>query len=507
MTIELLTPAEMALADRLAIASGPFDGDGLMANAGAAVAAEVLARYPAARRVHVLCGPGNNGGDGFVAATRLDEAGVDAAVYCETPPAGGDAGRARAALTLPLLPFAAFGPEPGDVVVDALFGAGLARPVAGVFAEAIGRANASGAAILAVDLPSGLSGVTGQPLGTTIRADCTVTFFRLKPGHLLEPGRAACGETVLADIGIPAAVLAEIAPTAFRNEPALWASSFPWPDRGAHKYARGHVGVLSGGPAATGAARLAAGAAARAGAGAVTLLSPPAAMQVNAMHLTAIMLARAAAPEDAVAFARDRRLTAAVIGPGFGVGARCAAFATALAAFAGEGNLRLVLDADALTSFEHDPRSLFDALGRTVRADGAAAVLTPHAGEFRRLFPDIAAAPEVSKLDRARQAARRAGAVVVLKGPDTVIAEPSGRAAINANATPFLATAGSGDVLAGIAAGLLAQGMPAFEAACAAAWLHGAAGMRFGPGLVAEDLPDLLPPLLRDLHETMADGR
>jgi hydroxyethylthiazole kinase-like uncharacterized protein yjeF len=498
MTLELLTPDEMARADRLAIASGPFDGDALMRHAGAAVAAEILVRYPGAARVLVLAGPGNNGGDGFVAAARLAEAGLGVQVHCDSPTHGGDAGRARADWGRPIRPLAEFQPRAGDVVVDALFGAGLARAVTGPAADAIDRANASNATVVAVDLPSGVSGRTGQPLGTAIRAGLTVTFFRLKPGHLLEPGRSLCGATVQADIGIPETVLGDIGCRAFRNGPPLWLQRFPRPHREAHKYARGHVGVFSGGASSTGAARLAALAAARAGAGAVTVLSPGAALQVNAMHLTSIMLRRAETPDDAVAFARERRLAAGVIGPGFGAGSGCVEFVSALAALAGEGALRLVLDADALTSFEEEPQALFRMLDRPEPAEPLA-LLTPHEGEFRRLFPDIAADRTLSKLERAREAARQSHAVVVLKGPDTVIAYPSGRSAVNANGTPFLATAGSGDVLAGIAAGLLAQGMPIFEAACAAVWLHAEAGSRFGPGLIAEDLPGLLPPVLAEL--------
>lgn len=506
MTLELLTPDEMAEADRLAAAAGPFDGDALMRRAGAAVAAEILARHPGAARVHVLAGPGNNGRDGFIAAARLAGAGVPVLVHCDVPSHAGDAGRARAGWSGPVRPLSDFQPRAGDVVVDALFGAGLARAVTGPAADAIDRANASTASVVAVDLPSGVSGRTGRPLGTAIRADLTVTFFRLKPGHLLEPGRSLCGETVLADIGIPEAVLPAIGCRTFRNAPAAWLRHFPQPHRDAHKYARGHAGVFSGGASATGAARLAALAAARAGAGAVTVLSPASALQVNAMHLTSIMLRRTDTPDEAVAFARERRLAAAVIGPGFGTGSRCAGFVAALARLAGEGALRLVLDADALTSFEEEPQALFRLLERAEPGGEPLAVLTPHEGEFRRLFPDLAADGTLSKLERAQAAARRSHAVVVLKGPDTVIAEPAGRAAVNANGTPYLATAGSGDVLAGIAAGLLAQGMPAFEAACAAVWMHAEAGSRFGPGLIAEDLPGLLPPVLADLP-ARASGR
>ncbi len=499
--IELLTPAEMAEADRLAIARGPFDGPALMGNAGAAVAREVLSRYPAARVVHVLAGPGNNGGDGFVAARLLAEAGVEVRVHGEAHPKHGtDAAGAFSDMRLPLSSFDKFMPRAGDVVIDALFGAGLMRDIDGKHADVIATANGSGAAIVAIDLPSGVSGESGLVLGSAVRADLTVTFFRLKPGHLLYPGRELCGETVLAGIGIPADVLAEIGCRAFQNTPKLWSALFPWPASGVHKYARGHVGVFSGGPSATGAARLAASAAARSGAGAVTVLSPKEAMQVNAMHLTSVMLKRIDDAGEATAFGRDRKMAAAVIGPGFGAGERCSAFVLALADLAAKKPFGLVLDADAITSFEDAPDRLFRTLARTgVDAGQEKVVLTPHEGEFRRLFPDIADAAGLSKLERARRAAERSHAVVVLKGPDTVIAATDGRAAINSNATPFLATAGSGDVLAGIVAGLLAQGMPAFEAAAAGVWLHAGAGARFGPGLIAEDLPGLLPAVLAGL--------
>ena len=335
--------------------------------------------------------------------------------------------------------------------------------------------------------------LSGRATGPAFRADLTVTFFRAKPGHLLQPGRAACGELVVADIGIPASVLTAIAPKTFQNVPALWRARLPRPDVETHKYARGHAAVFSGGPSSTGAARLSAMAAARAGAGAVTVLSPPDALLVNAAHLTAIMVAKVSDAGDVERIVATRKVRAAVLGPGFGVGEVARAHALALLAH-GHGFAGLVLDADGITSFRDAPDALFSA----ARSASAALVLTPHEGEFARLFPDLAA-EGLSKLDRARQAAARAHAVVILKGPDTVIAAPDGRAAINANATPWLATAGSGDVLAGIVAGLLAQEMPAWEAACAAVWIHAEAGRRFGPGLVADDLPSLLPPVIGGL--------
>lgn len=486
----------MGLADRLAIADGPFDGVGLMRNAGLAVAREVLARFAGAPRLHVLCGPGNNGGDGYVAARLLAESGVAVSLWASgAPRAGGDAALAAAECPVAPRPLTDFAPAPGEVVVDALYGAGLSKPLEGDAARAVERVEELGLPVVAVDLPSGVSGESGKVLRRAFRAAVTVTFARKKPGHLLLPGRELCGEVVLADIGIADGIVAQVGARTFENGPQLWRQSLPVPAVDTHKYRRGHVGVFSGGPVATGAARLSALAAARSGAGAVTVLSPPAAMQVNAAHLTSIMLRRLGMREDLATFLDDRRPSALVLGPGFGVGEKARSFTLAVLEARG-GVEGLVLDADGITAFRDAPASLFIAAGA---AGAPALVLTPHEGEFSRLFADIAGDAALSKLDRARKAAARAHAVVVYKGPDTVIAAADGRAAINANGAPWLATAGSGDVLAGLAAGLIAQGMPAFEAACAAVWLHAEAGRRFGPGLIAEDLPQALVPVLREL--------
>lgn len=696
--LELLTAAEMGRADRLAAEAG-VPGTTLMENAGRAVAEAARALVPDGP-VLVLAGPGNNGGDGFVAARLLAASGretrlallgdparlrgdaaiardrwpgpiEDAAALAATlaaalspaapPPAGPPAAAAPfaaaqpTAATLPTaalptstlpastqpaaralpapapsLAAAAFppagrpasappattpaatpiSPPAPTLVIDALFGAGLTRPLEGAAAALVAAINAGPAAVLSVDLPSGL-GDDGAPAGPCVEADATVTFFRLKPAHLLYPGRALCGPVTLADIGVPETVLAAIAPGAWENGPALWSAALPRPGRDAHKYRRGHALVVSGPATRTGAARLAAGAALRL-AGLVTLASPTEALAVNAAHLTAVMLRAADGADGLATLLEDRRFTAACLGPGLaappdgapaahpdrtmpapgqnaalaatsahsliadlganpatpvpaaaptpaeapapghiaGAGANAAApaadptAAPALGAIGGAGDASipgavadplpasnpsptsnpspgpvagpgaspaapsfgtapperaavlaalaahpaLVLDADALTAFAGDPETLFAA----IRTRAAPVVLTPHDGEFARLFPDIAG----SRLARARAAAALSGATVVLKGADTVIAAADGRAAINANAPPWLATAGSGDVLAGVATGLLAQGAPGFEAAAAAVWLHGAAGTAAGPGLTAEDLaPALRIPL------------
>jgi len=478
MSGEILTTAQMAMADAFAVEHG-VPSLTLMENAGRAVADCVTERFKPCP-VTVLCGPGNNGGDGFVVARHLDEQGFTVRVAHDADHKG-DAGQmsarwkgARVALTPAAL-------DGARLVVDGLFGAGLSRPLEGAPAQMVEALN--GLPVVAIDIPSGVSGDTGQPRGAVyVTAVLTVTFFRKKPGHLLLPGRALCGEIVVADIGIRA----QAADTQLQeNTPSLW--QFPWPRAQAHKYDRGHAVVVSGPAHATGAARLAARAALRVGAGLVSVASPPDALAVNAAHLTAIMLKPFEGAEGLTRLLSDQRLNALVIGPGLGVGGETRALVDA----ALKSGAAVVLDADALTSFKDDPEALFNRLHD-------ACVLTPHAGEFERLFPALLDA-SASRVDAARQASVRAGCVILLKGGDTVIADPSGKCAINANAPPSLATAGAGDVLAGLIAGLLAQRMNAFDAAACGAWLHGDAADRFGPGLIAEDLPEMVPEVLTGL--------
>jgi hydroxyethylthiazole kinase-like uncharacterized protein yjeF len=503
LPFELLTPREMAEADRLAITAGPLDGLSLMRRAGIAIASLILQRFPDATGVAVLAGPGNNGGDGYVIAEELHRAGVAVSLWrAEAPRAGSDSALAAAECTVEPRDLAEFFPADGWLVVDALFGAGLERPLSGVHVQAIDRLGAAGATkIVAVDLPSGVSGLTGAVLGIAPKAALTVTFFRRKPGHLLYPGRALCGETIVVDIGIPDVVLSTIRPASVENDPANWLAALPSPADDTHKYARGHVGVFSGGLASTGAARLAAMAAARSGAGAVTLLSQANGLAVNAAHLTSIILRKAGSIEDVSEYLNHRKPGALVFGPGLGTHDKVGGFALELIDAARGLVDAIVFDADALTVLASRREAFAGRAG-----SGPAIVLTPHEGEFGRLFPDLASQKQLSKLDMARRAASLADAVVVYKGPDTVISAPDGRSAINSNGTPLLATAGSGDVLSGISAGLIAQKMPPFEAACAAVWMHAEAARRFGPGLIAEDLPLALLPVIRDLAGRKENG-
>jgi ADP-dependent NAD(P)H-hydrate dehydratase / NAD(P)H-hydrate epimerase len=493
--MEVLTTAEMGRADQLTIAART-PGFALMLSAGQAVA-EAAMDLVEEGPVVVVAGRGNNGGDGFVAAAELAARGREVSVIllCERDSLQGDAASAARGWKFPVLPFNPQAIGRPALIIDALFGAGLNRPVKEEPHDMIEAINANGAPVLSVDLPSGINGDTGAVMGVAVRATETVTFFRRKPGHLLLPGRIYCGRVRLADIGINPGVLEEIRPRTFENIPQFWRNSFPVPRIDGHEYARGHAVVVSGDLAATGAARMAARGALRAGAGLVTVASPRDALAVNATALTAVMVRSIDTPVEFAELWTDKRLNTCVVGPGAGVGDRTRDFVvTALSA-----KRNLVVDADALTSFADAPDHLFEAI--KISHDPQV-VLTPHEGEFPWLFSDISNKhPGRSKLERVRAAAERSAAIVLLKGPDTVVASPDGRATIASNAPPWLATAGAGDVLAGMIAGMLAQGVAAFEAASIAVWMHGEAAGEAGPGLIAEDLPEVLPAVFRHLYD------
>src|SRR5674476_1004939 len=498
--IELLTNAEMAEADRLTIAGG-MAGIELMQSAGRAVA-DAAGALLQGRRVVIVAGPGNNGGDGFVAARHLTARGyaVRVSFVGDRKRLKGDAALAAERWSGPVEAAAPVALTDCDIVIDALFGAGLDREVEGLPRAMIQAMNGADVPVIAVDLPSGVNGTTGAVMGVAVNATNTVTFFRRKTGHLLLPGRLHCGGLGVADIGIPASVLDRIKPATYANRPQLWGGSFPRSAPQGHKYSRGHAVVVSGGLSTTGAARLAARVALRAGAGLVTIASPQDALSVNAASSLAVMVRPVDGAAELAEFLADKRRNAVVLGPGGGVGQTMRDQVQAALA----SDAAVVLDADALTSLAEAPVALASAIAKRAGRD---VVLTPHDGEYSRLFREIASNPHVhAKLEKAHTAARSSGAVLLLKGADTVVAAPDGRASIADNAPPTLATAGSGDVLSGMIAGLLAQGMPAFEAASAAVWLHGEAASSFGPGLISEDLPEALPAIYRRLFAELGSA-
>ncbi len=471
----LMTTSQMAAADAAAPQAGAPSIE-LMENAGRAVADEIGRRFPAGEAI-VHCGPGNNGGDGYVVARLLRTRGWT--VRCETltpvEALAGDAAEAfrrwNGETAAPR--FAA----PADAIhVDAMFGAGLSRGLEGDAARIAALSHEARERFVAVDIPSGVRGDTGHAHGGPhVRAALTVTFVRRKPGHLLLPGLEACGDLVAADIGMPAQAIDAAMSQAKERAYAVDGVAPAPAARGAHKYDRGHCLVVSGGRRSTGAARLSAMAAARAGAGLVTLASPADALPIHAAQLGAVMVR----DEPLEALLADARRNVVAIGPGLGLDDAAAAKVNAVL----ECGRAAVLDADALTL-------LADRAAHRISPTHGSCVLTPHGGEFARLFPDLAeAADKIGKLEATRAAAWRAGCVIVFKGADTVIAAPDGRAAIATNGPPWLATAGSGDVLTGLVAAGLAHGEAAFEAAAAAVWLHGETARRLGPGLLADDLP------------------
>ena len=481
----LLTVEEMGQADGLAVAAGVPSLD-LMEAAGRAVADAVEVQW-SPRPVSILCGPDNNGGDGFVVARLLRERGwpVRVGLLGTRDALKGDAKVNAERWTGLLEPLSVSLLDGTSLVVDAVFGAGLARPLDGVARAVIEAVDARGIPCVAVDVPSGVSGNTGEVLGAAPRCALTVTFFRKKPGHLFRPGRDLCGRIVVADIGIPNAVLDRIQPRAFENGPDLWLRDLRWPGPDSHKYARGHA-LIVGGAAMTGAARLAARAARRVGAGLVTVAAPTAAVPVYLAGDPGQLVIALDETDDLELAMGEKKRSSVLVGPGNGVSP--ATRRHVIEALRSQS--ATVIDADGLTVFQDAPADLF----AWVRGP---CVMTPHDGEFSRLF-DTAG----DRLARTRRAAATSHSVVLLKGADTVIAAPAGRAAINI-ATPWLATGGTGDVLAGLIVGLLSQGLPAFEATCAAAWMHARAGERIGPGLIAEDIAEQLPGILSELNESL----
>ncbi len=484
----ILTTVQMGQADRYAIAQGR-PGSRLMDAAGQGLVDAITRRY-APRPTAVLCGPGNNGGDGWETAARLQALCWPIRVFSlvERQALKGDAAQAAAKWTGIVEPLEACAPSEFGLIVDALFGAGLTRPLEGEAAR-LAEHSKGNSVIVSADVPSGIDGDRAQAEGPAFKADLTVTFHRLKPAHLLQPARAQCGEIVLVDIGIPDGWQDAALACGQVNHPGLWPLAQTMPDAGAHKHSRGRLAVLSGPAGATGAARLSAKAGLMAGAGFVTLLTTPGQLHDVSLAEPSIVTRRYDPAAPFVDALNETRAGAAVLGPGAGVTQR---LENQVLSALGQG-VALVLDADALSVFEPAPEALFTALHPGV-------VLTPHGGEFARLFSDLSADPALNKMEQTRQAAKRAGCTVLFKGADTVIAEPGGAVRVNVHASPILATAGTGDVLAGLIGALLSQGLTPFDAASAAAWIHGEAGRRCGLGSTVLTVLDRLPAALAHTH-------
>ncbi|MEE8258611.1 MAG: NAD(P)H-hydrate dehydratase [Sphingomonadales bacterium] len=481
----VLTAGEMIAAERAAFDAG-IPAFTLMLSAGRGFAKAVSHRKKPGK-ILFLNGPGNNGGDGWVAAELLRRKGWQ--VFCCALKIPDDGSCAAAE---------AYGKWQGevvefpddlssfDVIVDALFGTGLERPVEGRAAEWINAANETEALRIAVDIPSGISSDSGEVLGTAFAAGLTVTFSQKKRGHVLMPGLELCGDVEVVDIGIE-----PVAATVFENDPGIWKDKIPHPGKGDYKQTRGHLLVIGGEAGMSGAGRMAARAGLRSGAGLVTTLAPAAALSAYAEKQLAVMSRGYGSPGEFSEVITSGKFSAFVIGPGNGVGAETRGRVLEVLAT----GKPCALDADALTSFEGNPKALFKKLHEN-------AVLTPHLGEFRRLWPGLDPSQDsgTDKITAVQKASARAGAVVLLKGPDTVIAHPGGRALVNVHASPHLATAGSGDVLAGIIGGFLTQKVAPLLAAGAGAWIHGEAGIRLGQGLIAEDLIEEIPHVLKKLN-------
>lgn len=487
MTLEILTNEQMAAAEKRASAAGT-PGFSLMEKAGRAVADAVLNRF-VMRPVVVLCGPGNNGGDGFIAARILKDSGRKVRLACLVPAntLKGDAARAAGVWNDQIRSFDNFSVAPDELVVDAVFGTGFSRAIEGVAAGLFTRIRAQGNEVLAVDIPSGVNGNTGAADPLALKAVQTVTFFRRKMGHVLYPGAALCGDILTADIGLADGLLLETGFAAYRNDPVLWRRQIPEKLPGGHKYDSGHA-LVYGGRRLTGAAAMAAQAAMRMGAGLCTVAAHPDTADVYRVAQPHVMFAPCARPGRLGRELRDARRNAVLIGPGAGTGDG-RGLRRAVRAAGRDWARACVLDADALTVFAGREKAFYEAV--TERC-----VLTPHEGEFARIFPGRA---EESKAARAEAASRLSGAVVLLKGADTVIAGPRSRPVVNTGDAPWLATGGAGDVLAGMILGLLARGTPPFAAACAASWVHAAAAHRFGPGLTAPDIIGGIPAVLREI--------
>ena len=478
--MEILSASQMVKADSLTIENG-ISGETLMENAGVSVADFIKTKF-SKRKTLILCGPGNNGGDGFVVARHLKESGwdVDLASMIDVRSYKKDALLMAKKWNGNTISFDNIQLKNYDLFIDAIFGTGLSKEISGLTASIINKTNKKNTDVVAIDIPSGVNSDNGEILGIAFKAKYTITFARKKIGHVIYPGKEKCGDIYIKDIDIAER---HIKSNIMENLPDLWLKGLPFPTEEQHKYDRGHSVISGGDIDSAGAAVLSAKAALVTGAGLVTVLCPNGATPLYASKLTAVMNKPIHSTDEFSSFIKGKKVTSVLLGPGNGVSERTKKFALE----ALKMKKRCVLDADAISVFKDLPKELFN----TIKSD---VILTPHEGEFKRLFSF-----EGNKVEKTQKAAKISKCTIVLKGSDTVIASPDGRTAINTNAPPTLATAGSGDVLAGIISALLANGMDSFKAACAGVWIHSQAANLFGLGLTAEDISKQIPCVLSDI--------
>jgi NAD(P)H-hydrate epimerase len=482
--LALLSAEQMRAAENATIAAGT-PGFILMKQAGEKAAHTIMERFSPSP-ILVLCGPGNNGGDGFILAQTLLEHGWPVNLWASSHELSGDAKEASKMYRGNRIGDITSEPlESYSLIVDALFGTGLTRNIENEFNTVIEDVNNAKAHVIALDIPSGVHTNTGDVMGNAIEANHTITFSHAKPGHFLLPGKNLTGDLITLDIGIE---LGGISPETYQNTPLLWRNHFPQPHVHSHKYNRGYTLVIGGPITKTGAAKLASRSALRIGSGLVSIACDRESLPIYATSQAAVMTVLIEQESDFTTLLDDERINSVVIGPGAGLTDQTKNRVRNIL----NAGKHCVLDADALRLFSEHPDMLFKHIN-------GSCILTPHEGEFQHLFNNISVDMEADKLTRACQAAKLSGATIIYKGSDTVIATPEGKAALSSHTASSLATAGTGDVLAGLCGGLLAQGMSAFESAAAASWIHAEAATLFGPGLIAEDLPELIPAVLRDV--------
>lgn len=476
--LALYTIDQIKQAEKLTKDAGVEEID-LIERAGRGIAEFIANRFDR-RPVVFLCGPGSNGSDGFIAANILDRAGWNVRVYCSKPVVMMEGVTAQAAKmwTGDIEMLSEIVLDDDYIVVDAVLGSGLNRALPSEITETFNAVRQEDVTVVAVDVPTGLrSDLTVDP--NTLKANYTITTTRPRIEHVLQPGAQYCGRIHVIDIGINPTTFAGMDVSAHLNSPELWSHYWRVPDSHTHKYIRGHVGIL-GGSELIGASRLAVSGAMRSGAGLGTIVTTKEAAKVyQAVVAPEVMVRGFDNAKEAADKMQERHVSVCLIGPG----ADESLSMEDLARECAEHDMQVVLDGDALGNVPLE----------------YATVITPHDGEFARMFPDLVDIP--NKLDRAKKAAAKANCIVVLKGMDTIIASPDGRAYVNNKASPWLSTAGSGDVLAGSVAGCLAQKLPPFEAACSAVWIHGTASLKLSPGMVASELPIAMARTLTDIYK------